>query len=98
MVLLCRDPQGETVTTVPTVTPVPTIRATATPSQGQVLTCDNSNWEKKVSSLKEAMDEKDRIISQLQDKIKVLTEKVIAIKHNHMYTGPAIHDEIHISL
>lgn len=75
MILLYRDPQGETVTTVtqggPSVISAsnpPTIRKNP----------NNKEWEVKISTLERAMEDKDNTIAELWEKIRVLTKEETA--------------------
>lgn len=73
MILFCRDPQGETITTA---TPVQSALAsvTATPNQTQVS--KNKEWEVKISALERTVNDKDKTIMELLERIQGLTQKV----------------------
>ena len=73
MILFYRDPQGETITTA---TPVQSVLAsvTATPNQMQVL--KNKEWEVKISTLERTVNDKDKTIMELLERIQGLEQKV----------------------
>ena len=71
MILLYRDPQGETVTTV---TQGPSAISTSNPRKNPT---DKEGWEVKISALERAMEDKDNTIAELWGKIRVLTKEEI---------------------
>ena len=75
MVLLYRDPQGETITTV---TQVPSVIFTSNPSMKR-KSPDNKEWEVKISTLEKAVEDKDKTIAELWEKIRVLTKEELVI-------------------
>ena len=75
MVLFYHDPHGETVTTV---TQVPSVISSSAPSLKR-KSPNNKEWEIKISTLERAMDDKDKTIAQLWEKIRALTKEVIVI-------------------
>ena len=74
MILFCRDPRGETVTTV---TPMPSVMATITAqaqaNQGQILS--NKELKGKVSSMAKTIEDKDKTIAELLAKVQSLTQR-----------------------
>lgn len=67
MVLLYKDPNGETVTTV-TQSVIPT----TTPAQKKSLTLNNKEWEVKMSTLERNMKDKDKRIAELLEIVQNL--------------------------
>lgn len=74
MILLYHDPQGETITTVTQVPSV--ISGTANPSMTRKSPNDKE-WEVKISTLERTVEDKDKTIAELWEKIRVLTKEEV---------------------
>ena len=74
MVLFCRDPQGETITTV--ATPMQSVMASVSGAPNQAQPSNNKEWEAKISTLERDSNDKDKTIAELLERIRSLTLKV----------------------
>ena len=71
MVLLYRDSQGETITTVNNASVIHASHPSVKKNLG------DNEWEVKVSTLKTAMNDKDKTITELWEKIRKLTSEEV---------------------
>ena len=76
MILLYRDPQGETVTTM---AQQPSMISTFTKRNDSN---DKEVWEVKISALEKAVEDKDNTIAELWEKIRVLTKEEVPMQEH----------------
>ena len=76
MILLYRDPQGETVTTIAQHSSMISTFTKRNDSN------DKEGWEVKISALEKAVEDKDNTIAELWEKIRVLTKEEVPMQEH----------------
>ena len=76
MILLYRDPQGETVTTA---TQALSVISTSNPPTKRKNPNNEEGREEKISAMERAMEDKENTIAELWEKIRALTKEEITL-------------------